>query len=128
VKKNLNLAVNVDPKLPAVVEIDDIKLSQILINILSNAVKFTPNGGSVTLSATLIAGLQLAIRLFLSHFDTFSLVCLFLKVAVRHIPIALYSSKSRILVLGLIKHLQRRCSKLLKGCGYNYCHIPPIFN
>jgi PAS domain S-box-containing protein len=37
--------------IPEVIQADERKLKQILYNFLSNAVKFTPDGGSVTLSA-----------------------------------------------------------------------------
>ncbi len=48
-KKGLSLHVNVDPALPAVMNGDEVRIKQILINILSNAVKYT-NEGDITLS------------------------------------------------------------------------------
>ncbi len=48
-EKNLDFHVNVDPGLPAVLSGDEVRLKQILINVLSNAVKYT-TAGSVTLS------------------------------------------------------------------------------
>ncbi|MEM6393449.1 MAG: HAMP domain-containing sensor histidine kinase [Planctomycetota bacterium] len=52
-KRSIQLDVHVAPKLPAI-ETDPGKLHQILFNFLSNAVKFTPKHGRVTLAATAI--------------------------------------------------------------------------
>jgi len=48
--KTIQLHVNVPDNIP-VIETDPGKLQQILYNFLSNAIKFTPNGGQVTLAA-----------------------------------------------------------------------------
>ena len=52
VRKKIDLKADVPGNLPTVIA-DEIKLTQILQNLGSNAVKFTPDGGSVTLSARL---------------------------------------------------------------------------
>lgn len=51
--KQIGLALELDPALPAVVQADEKRLSQVLINLLGNAVKFTHAGG-VTLRAELV--------------------------------------------------------------------------
>lgn len=48
-KKNIHLEVKIPPQVPDV-WVDERRIRQVLINLLTNAVKFTPEGGSVTLS------------------------------------------------------------------------------
>lgn len=58
-KKKLSLKLNIDDSLPSRLYGDDVRLRQILINILNNAVKYTEKGG-VTLSITgeTVAGVE----------------------------------------------------------------------
>ncbi len=48
--KRINLAYYINPRLPEYVIIDETRLMQIISNLISNALKFTPDGGSVHLS------------------------------------------------------------------------------
>lgn len=43
-EKGLNLALEYDPNLPECIKGDEIKIRQVLINLLQNALKFTPKG------------------------------------------------------------------------------------
>ena len=52
-EKNQTLTVNTDKKIPKFVVGDDQRLSQIIINLLSNASKFTQKGGNITLTVSL---------------------------------------------------------------------------
>ena len=49
-KKGVHLSVKLNNRLPKI-RGDELRIKQVLVNILSNAVKFTPEGGKVTVSA-----------------------------------------------------------------------------
>ena len=49
------------PDAPAVVDVDVVRLSQVLSNLLSNAAKYTPRGGRIAISAR-VAGAELLIE------------------------------------------------------------------
>lgn len=50
-KKNIQFIYTYDPRLPEIIYSDRTKLNQILMNITSNAIKFTPDGKAVSLNA-----------------------------------------------------------------------------
>jgi CheY-like chemotaxis protein len=52
-EKKLRFSVHIDPRIPAELEGDNQRLAQVVTNLLSNAAKFTPVDGRVSLSAVL---------------------------------------------------------------------------
>jgi signal transduction histidine kinase/DNA-binding response OmpR family regulator len=54
-KKDQMVEADVEPRLPPL-RADPVRLKQILFNLLNNAVKFTPDGGRITLTARRVAG------------------------------------------------------------------------
>lgn len=53
-EKGLTLNVDVDHNIPRAIVSDDQRLSQVIANLLSNATKFTPNGGEINLKCALL--------------------------------------------------------------------------
>ncbi|MDN3670203.1 ATP-binding protein [Echinicola jeungdonensis] len=49
-KKNIKINLSLSPEIPECLIIDKEKLNQILFNIVGNAIKFTPNGGRISIS------------------------------------------------------------------------------
>ena len=52
-EKDLQFSVLIDPRIPPLLEADDQRLAQVITNLLSNAAKFTPEGGRIQLSISL---------------------------------------------------------------------------
>jgi signal transduction histidine kinase len=50
-EKHQQIVVNMNPNLPSFVISDELRLSQVITNLMTNAIKFTPENGNVTLSA-----------------------------------------------------------------------------
>ena len=57
-RHEISLDLEIDPAPDMVIEVDERKLKQILFNLLSNSVKFTPDGGSVRVMAREISKAQ----------------------------------------------------------------------
>jgi len=53
-EKHQRLTVNTDPNIPNNLNGDDQRLAQVITNLLTNAVKFTPENGSINLDARLL--------------------------------------------------------------------------
>ena len=64
------LRVEVDGAVPDVLVGDDVRLGQILTNLLGNAVKFTPPGGQVQMAVRLVSSVDRALMLGVSIADS----------------------------------------------------------
>jgi len=50
-EKHHNIKVNLDPVIPSFIISDELRLAQVITNLMANAVKFTPENGTVELNA-----------------------------------------------------------------------------
>lgn len=62
-EKHQNFHVHIDEKIPNSLRGDDQRLTQVIMNLLSNATKFTPAGGDIRLTAELLGKTQTACTL-----------------------------------------------------------------
>jgi signal transduction histidine kinase len=68
--KNQNFIIRVNDKVPQYVQGDELRLSQVLVNLLTNAVKFTPEYGTITLSISALGSTDKEVTLFIEIADT----------------------------------------------------------
>ncbi len=54
IKHNINLSLHIDESVPEVIKADQQKFKQIAYNLVSNAVKFTPDNGEIALKAKVV--------------------------------------------------------------------------
>jgi CheY-like chemotaxis protein/two-component sensor histidine kinase len=53
-EKNLNFVVNLNVNVPSFIITDELRYTQVIMNLLTNAIKFTPENGTVVLSVEMI--------------------------------------------------------------------------
>ncbi|MDR0302203.1 MAG: response regulator [Treponema sp.] len=68
--KHQNFTVNLNTNVPPFIITDELRLSQIITNLLTNAIKFTPENGKVTLSVQAIEDLDGKLTLRIEVADT----------------------------------------------------------
>ena len=69
-EKKQNFTVNIDGKIPQIMIGDDQRLAQVITNLLGNAVKFTPEEGSVSLNAYFLGETNGVCRVKITVADT----------------------------------------------------------
>jgi PAS domain S-box-containing protein len=51
-EKHQQITVNMDPNIPSFIKCDELRLTQVITNLMTNSIKFTPENGKITLSAS----------------------------------------------------------------------------
>ena len=109
-EKNINLSTQIGRDVPAAIWTDRQRLGQIIKNILSNAFKFTPRGGSVDLSLTL------SDRIIESSGDTLSIIQPVLDISVTDTGIGISSEKQQI-IFDAFQQVDGSISRKFGGTG-----------
>jgi len=68
--KTINLRLEIDEDIPKIVTGDKVRIKQVILNLLTNAIKFTKEGGEVTLKCKLESSEDNKIRVFFLVDDT----------------------------------------------------------
>jgi len=66
-EKHIQISVNMKPDIPQFVICDELRLTQVITNLMTNAIKFTPDNGTVTLNVEMLENEQ---KEFLTTEDT----------------------------------------------------------
>ncbi len=69
-QKGLQLATEISQTVPTLLQGDALRFKQILLNLLGNAIKFTPKGGSISITATAVAHKAQTVTIRVSVRDT----------------------------------------------------------
>jgi signal transduction histidine kinase len=69
-EKKQNLVVEIDPYIPQRIKTDEQRLAQVITNLISNSIKFTPEGGVITLAVRKLAVDEDSCTLEISVTDT----------------------------------------------------------
>ncbi|MDR2162400.1 MAG: response regulator [Clostridiales Family XIII bacterium] len=69
-EKGLRLSIDIDEAIPDMLYGDDQRLAQVVTNLMSNAAKFTPEGGDITLTVKLLAKEAGSYKIKISVADT----------------------------------------------------------
>jgi len=69
-EKNLSYTLRYDNNIPHQLIGDPVRLTQVFTNLINNGIKFTPEGGSIILSAELVARSDKTAQVFFVVADT----------------------------------------------------------
>jgi signal transduction histidine kinase/CheY-like chemotaxis protein len=69
-EKKIKFFIHIDPDIPRSLNGDDVRISQVIANLLSNAAKFTGENGEITLDVRLVSIISDKVKLLISVKDT----------------------------------------------------------